>query len=297
MLVMIRSLSFVLVCSLLLVCLMQYETSSQNSLPTFLKDGSFAEYEQEFSSGEIHKLRWEIASLNVSSFEISLQSHGLAYNTATKTFDITPGGGTLVVDRGSLEISDAYYPNGTEIAGYPIGERIAFWISGTVNETSLINSMYEKDRHPTLVGPLEFDCLSSARICWMTENVYSSGNWMNRYYDQETGIVLRIETYLRRDAAEISVLETLNSTNIAPLIEAAAGAYSLLVPYVAIIGFSIPILSVLALHHRRKRLLKNMELRSSEMADLAGSKSKTEISSESMTSISGDVLVSRLFYR
>jgi hypothetical protein len=44
MLVMIRSLSFALVCSLLLVCLMQYETSTQNSLPTFLKDGSFAEY-------------------------------------------------------------------------------------------------------------------------------------------------------------------------------------------------------------------------------------------------------------
>jgi hypothetical protein len=87
----------------------------------------------------------------------------------------------------------------------------------------------------------------------MTENVYSTGNWMNRYYDRVTGIILRIETHLRIDAVEISVLETLNSTNIVPLIEAAAGIDSTLVLYMLIIGFSIPILSVLALYHRRRR--------------------------------------------
>jgi len=252
MLVMIRSLSLILICSLLLVNLTQYEALDQNSAPTFLEDGSFAQYKQEFSSGEIYELRWEIASFDGSSFEISLRSHGLVFNTTAKTFDITPGGGTLIVDRGSLEILNAYYPNGTEIVEYPVGERIAFWISETVNETSLINSMYETDRHPTLVGPLEFNCLPSARMCWMTENVYSSGNWMNRYYDRETGIILRIESHLRADTVEISVLETLNTTNIIPLIEAAAGIDSILVLYVLIIGFSIPILSVLALYHRRR---------------------------------------------
>jgi hypothetical protein len=249
----IRLLPLMFVCSLLLVNLAHYGALNLSSLPAFLEEGSFAQYKQEFSNGEIYELRWEIASFDGSSFEISLQSHGLVFNTTTKTYDIIPGGGKLIVDRGSLEILNAYYPNGTEIVEYPVGERIAFWISDTVNESSLINSMYEKDRHPTLVGPLEFNCLSSARVCWMTENFYSTGNWMNRYYDRETGIILRIETHLQTDAVEISILETLNSTNIVPLIEVTDGIDSVLVPYVLIIGFSIPILTVIVLYHRRRK--------------------------------------------
>ncbi len=245
---------------------------NQNSLPDSLEEGSFAQYKQEFSSGETYELRWEIVSLDGNSFEILLRSQGLVFNTTTKAFDITLGGGTLIVDRVSLEILNAYYPNSTEMSGYPVGERIAFWISDTVNETSLINSMYEKDRLPTLVGPLEFICLPSARMCWMTENVYSTGNWMNRYYDRDTGIILKIETHLRTDAVEISVLETLNSTNIASLIETAADPDSVLALYVLVIGLSIPILSVLAIHHRRRRLLRNVEFRTSEKINLASSR-------------------------
>jgi hypothetical protein len=253
MLVMIHSLSLVLVCSLLLVSVTQCGTLNQNSLPAFLQKGSFAQYKQEFSSGEIYELRWEITSCDEISIELSLQSHGLVFNATTSTFDIIPGGGVLVVDTDSLEIVNAYYPNGTEIVGYPVGEKIAFWISDTVNETSLINSMYEKDKHPTLVGPLEFNCLSSARMCWMTENVYSTGNWMNRYYDRETGILLRIETHLRTDAVEISVLETLNSTNITSLIEAPVDIGPIIVAYGLLVGLSIPILIVLVLLQRRRR--------------------------------------------
>jgi len=249
----IRLLSLMFVCSLLLVNLAHYGALNQSSLPAFLEEGSFAQYKQEFSSGETHELRWEIASFVGSSFEISIRSHGLVFNTTTKTYDITLGGGTMIVDKDSLEILNAYCPNGTEMSGYPVGERIAFWISDTVNETSLINSMYETDRHPTLVGPLEFDCLTSTRMCWMTENVYSSGNWMNRYYDRETGIILRIETHLRVDTVETSILETLNSTNIVPLIEATADMDSALVVYALFTGLSLSGLVALVFYHRRRK--------------------------------------------
>jgi hypothetical protein len=112
-----------------------------------------------------------------------------------------------------------YLLNGTEIAGYPVGEKIAFWIATETDENTPLNSMYESDKYPTFVGPLQFDCLPTLRMCWKTENFYSSGNGMNRYYDQETGLVLMIETNRTVSSVSVSVLETLNDTNIVPLLE------------------------------------------------------------------------------
>jgi hypothetical protein len=214
----VRVLVLVLLCSVLLVSVPQHRALYQEDTPPFLIEGSYSQYRQQFSSGETYELYWEITSLNESSLIILIRSHGLVYNATRESFDTVPGGGTMVIDRSTLEIVRAYYPNGTENEGYPFGERVAFWIPMATNETSLINSMYETNAEPTLVGPFEFECLSSARMCWMTKNNYSTGNWMNRYYDVQTGIVLMIVSHLQAGTAEVSVLETLNDTNIAPLI-------------------------------------------------------------------------------
>jgi hypothetical protein len=181
-------------------------------------EGSFAQNKKEYSNGVTHELRWEISTIEGHMVEIEVRSHGLFFNTTTESFDIVPGGGTLIIDKDTCEIQDAYFTNGTKIEGYPIGERTAFWISSETNESTPINSMYERNAYPTSTDPLEIDCLSTPRACWMTENVYSIGNQMNRYYDQETGIVLMIETQRRVSSAEVSVLETLNDTNIDPLV-------------------------------------------------------------------------------
>ncbi|UCE10863.1 MAG: hypothetical protein JSW61_02750 [Candidatus Thorarchaeota archaeon] len=248
----IRSLSLALVCSFALVLPVYQLALDQTSMPGFLGIGSFAQYKQEYSNGETHELRWEITTVEGSLVEIEVQSHGLFFNTTTELFDIVPGGGTLIIDKDTCEIQDAYYSNGTKIEGYPIGEKTAFWISPETNESTPINSMYERNAYASSTNPLEFDCLSSPRSCWMTENSYSVGNQMNRYYDQETGIVLRIETQRRVSLMEVSVLETLNGTNIGPLLagpisDDLGGIISTLV-----IGLPVLFLIVLVLHFRRR---------------------------------------------
>jgi hypothetical protein len=248
----VRVFFLILVCSILFMSIPQINAQPRECIPPFLNEGSYCQYRQQFSSGETYELYWEITSLNESSLVILTRSHGLMYNATRESFDIVPGGGTMVIDSSSLEIVSAYYPNGTENEGYLIGERIAFWIPVTTNETSLINSMYETNAHPTKVGHFEFDCLPLVRMCWLTKNNYSAGNWMNRYYDAETGIILMIESHLQVGSIDIAVLETLNSTNISPLIAASVNLGVVIVSYSIIIGIPVLLLSAVIVHHRRR---------------------------------------------
>jgi hypothetical protein len=208
-----------LICSSLLFLPISYIPLNELGLPPFLEVGSIVQYKQEFSVGEIHELRWEIISIEGKLVEIEIRSHGLVFNTTTESFGIIPGGGTLIIDKDTWEIQEAHHTNGTQIYGYPINEKIPFWISIETNESTPINTMYETNEYPTLTDPIEFDSLSTPRICWKTENVYSVGNQMNRYYDFQTGIVLMIETQRTIFSENISVLETFNATNIDALIE------------------------------------------------------------------------------
>ncbi len=241
----IRLLALILIGSILIVNPQYLQTDT----PEFLEVGSFAQYKQEFSTGETHELYWEIVSLEHSNIEIQVRSHGLIFNTTTETFATISGGGTLVADKNSLVILYAYHPNGTEITDYPVGEKAAFWISPETNESTPIDTMYETNEFPLSVGPLEFDCLPTPRMCWMTENEYSFGNQMNRYYDQQTGIVLKIETNRTVSSVDISILETLNDTNIVPLIEVVNGInLEIVVLCSSIVGF---ILIVIILYLRK----------------------------------------------
>lgn len=249
----VRLFLLALVCSLLFVSAPQYEVRAQESIPRFLNEGSYCQYRQRFSSGETYELYWEVSSFGNSSFDILIRSHGLIYNDTSESFDIILGGGRMVIDNESLEIVHAYYPNGTENDEYPVGEKIAFWIPSTTNETSLINSMYETYAHPTLVGPFAFDCLPSDRMCWVTKNNFSTGNWMNRYYDAKTGIVLMIESHLQADSAEMTILETLNGTNIALLITEPVNPDTMLLIYSFVTIFCLPVLYVFVKQYQKRR--------------------------------------------
>lgn len=242
-----------LIFSLALVCPISQFSQNQIGLPSFLVVGSFAQYKQEFSTGDIYELRWEIMSIEDNTVEIETRSHGLFFNTTTESFEIVPGGGTLVIDKDTWEIRDAYFSNGTKIDGHPIGETLAFWISSDTNESTPINTMYDKNEYPTLTDPLGFACLSSTRICWKTENVYSAGNQMNRYYDVETGIVLMIETQRTAFSVEITILETLNDTNIEPLITNQIDDGWGVIRATLLIVLPVISITVLVLYLRRKK--------------------------------------------
>lgn len=246
-----RIVPLLLVCLFLLSGPFQYTVSNQSELPSFLKEGSFAQYEQEFSTGDTHELRWEVTSIEQDSIGIEIHSKGLVFNATTKRFDIVPGGGLMIVNKTSLLIHEAFYTNGTEMSGYPVGEKIAFWIPQTTNESTPINSMYETNAYPTSVGPLGFDCLSSDRLCWMTDNVYSYNFRMKRYYDQQTGIVLMIDTFLKVSSSEISILETLNATNINDLLDNQTNPIPILLFEVLVVGTSVIVVVLVVVYYKK----------------------------------------------
>jgi len=187
-------------------------------LPTFLREGSYAQYEQRYSTGIVYELFWNITQVNSSTAEIMIRSHGIDRNYSTGALTIVPGGGSMTIDSRNWTILQLSLPNGTQIhSSPPLGEREAFWIPTSVNETTPITNMYDQHSLPTSTGPMHFAGLPSTRSCWLTTNFYGSGNTMRRWYDKETGIVLQIETNITFMISQISALETLNATNISAL--------------------------------------------------------------------------------
>ena len=186
-------------------------------LPFGLEEGDYARYAQEFSTGETHLLQWTITQINSVSAEIRVYSHGIRFNFTSMSFTIVPGGGILTISLSDWSIQRFTYLNGTEMSEQYIGYKVPFWIPTPITATSQVNTLYDMNVTPTLVGPLNFNCLPSSRICWKTENHYSSNEWMERYYDATTGIVLQIFSFFQILDHSISITETLNETNITML--------------------------------------------------------------------------------
>ena len=108
--------------------------------------------------------------------------------------------------------------NVTMNSGHPIGEKVPFWIPMSVNETTRIETMYDNYITPTS-KPLRLNYFSTTRECWVTNNIYSETSSMERWYDKKTGIVIQIKTEITCGVTQMSVLETLNGTNIKGLTE------------------------------------------------------------------------------
>lgn len=174
-------------------------------LPWGLQIGDYAQYRQEFSTGETHQLHWSITYIDYEWAEIDVISHGILFNDTLMEFVIELGGGTMRINLSSWEIQE-----------YP-GYKVPFWIPTPITPTTPVNTLFDLNVTPTLVGPLEFDCLPTPRMCWMTDNHYTPKHQMQRYYDATTGFVLKIFTFIQYDGQQISVEETLNDTNISAL--------------------------------------------------------------------------------
>jgi hypothetical protein len=183
-------------------------------LPFGLEEGDYARYTQEFSTGETHLLQWTITKINSSSAEIHVYSYGIRFNFTSMSFIVVPGGGILTISLGDWSIQRFTYLNETEMPEQYIGFKVPFWIPTPITATTRVNTLYDLNVTPTLVGPLDFNCLPNPRICWMTENHYSSNEWMQRYYDSTTGFVLQIFSFVQVLDHHILITETLNETNI-----------------------------------------------------------------------------------
>ncbi len=213
------------ICSLLILNFILFFIASPRltqvtaDLPFGIQESDYARYSQEFSTGETHILDWIITSLDSSIAEIRILSHGIRFNQTSMTFSITSGGGIMTINVDSWKIQKFTFLNGTEMPEQHIGYKVPFWIPIPITTTTQINTLYDLNVTPTLTSPMEFECLPTPRICWMTNNHYSPNNQMQRYYDATTGIVLQILTYIEILNNEISVVETLNDTNIPILLQ------------------------------------------------------------------------------
>ena len=191
---------------------------SSADLPEWAVMGSFVHYTQQFSTGELHELFWNITHVNTSMVGITIRSHGIQRNQTSKELTIVPGGGHMLIDRNTREILQVTFENDTRNVGDPIGEKSPFWIPVTVNETTPINTMYDNQVLPTS-KPLNLSYIPTCRDCWVTNNIYSETASMERWYDKQTGIVLRIKTEITFGSSKSSVLETINETNIKKLLD------------------------------------------------------------------------------
>ncbi len=208
----------IIFCLCLAVLLGQSLYSAKADLPSGIVEGSYAQYEQAYSSGEIHELFWNITEVNESIITVTVQSHGIYRNQTSGDLSVVPGGGTMLVALQGWTIIQFILKNGSTLPVTPSGAKIPFWIPQSTTENTLINTKYDMGVLPTSES-LSLSCLSSSRECWVTKNTYSPGNTMRRWYDKETGIVLKISTEIAFMSSNISVLETLNATNIGALAE------------------------------------------------------------------------------
>ena len=186
------------------------------ALPEYLDKGSYAQYEQRFSTGDVFELFWNITHVNTSAVGITIRSHGIQQNQTTEELLVGSGGGLMLISKNTLTIIQFISDNMTITFGYPIGEKVPFWIPVPITQTTPIDTMYDLHVTPSS-DSLNLSCLPSIRECWVTNNVYSEESSMERWYDKETGIVLKIQTNITLGSSNISCLETLNATNIQKL--------------------------------------------------------------------------------
>lgn len=222
-------------------------------LPFGLDEGDYAQYAQEFSTGETHQLRWEITYVSSLTAEIQIISHGIRFNYTSMTYSIIPGGGIMTISLSNWEIQQFCYLNGTAMPEQPIGYKVPFWIPTPITETTRVNTLYDENVTPSLVGPLEFNCLPTPRMCWKTDNRYSANVRMQRFYDATTGIVLRIQSSVQVFSNSISIEETLNDTNISILQQIPATTPPLMIIGVGITGFTLIAVIIFFVWMRRRK--------------------------------------------
>lgn len=207
-----------LICNLLILSFIsnQILLPGKAELPSFVVIGNYVQYEQQFSTGESYELFWNITHVNASMVGIIIRSHGIQRNQTSREVSIVPGGGYMLIDKETWTILQVIIGNVTQKIGDPIGKKVPFWIPVSVNETTPINTMYDKHVIPTSES-LNLSYFDTSRKCWVTNNIYSETASMQRWYDKKTGIVLKIKTEIKFGSSKISILETINATNVEAL--------------------------------------------------------------------------------
>ena len=173
---------------------------------SWLRKDAFVVYEQFFVwNGEstVEYMVWNVTDLRDGIVDLRLVSHGV--NVTNGNVELTLGESGLTMDKATRVVLSG----GESVAPY-IGDRWPFWIETNVAMGSTIDTWYgpaaiERDERIYVLG--------QKRKVWAVEYAWASGS-MTRWYDQATGVLLKIHNVLVRDGVAIVVTETAVLTSV-----------------------------------------------------------------------------------
>ncbi|UCE96273.1 MAG: hypothetical protein JSV51_01290 [Candidatus Bathyarchaeota archaeon] len=173
---------------------------------SWLKPGSYVIYEQFFvwdENSEVDYMAWNVTKLWNGFIDLHLRSHGV--NITGLMVELTVGDANLTADAATRKVV-----NGSDIVAYYIDKKWPFWIETNVTTGSTVDIWYGVT---TIIGNDSIYVLGQQRNCWIIQYNWPSGS-MKRWYDESSGILLKIHNVLYRQGFTIVVTETAVMTNI-----------------------------------------------------------------------------------
>lgn len=194
------------VISVILVCLLFPSFHVTSAKSTWKSVGSYVVFEQFFSWNGHNTTRymmWIITDLSGDIADFYVVSH--SFNVTDGEVNIYLTESKCRVNTETREITEVFL--GPNITGY----KNPFWIDTNVGIGSQIDAYFGS--YATIQQNETIEILGQRKNCWTVSLNWTTAN-MKRWYDQATGIVLKINVTLIRDGITMGVRETVVLSNI-----------------------------------------------------------------------------------
>jgi hypothetical protein len=184
--------------------ILSLSTTPSMGKPNWLTTGSYLTYEQTFDwtgHDESHNMTWQVTKIEGNSAYVNITSY---------TFNSGDSALTLIEVTSSFTVNTETR-NITASSLEPLtGLKWPFWIEtnltlGSEADTYLYNAV--------ITGSALISVLGQQRDTWITQYNWPTSSMM-RWYDEASGIVLKIYTTLQRNGLQIQITETAESTNV-----------------------------------------------------------------------------------
>jgi len=198
-----------LIVFIVLLVVISGSTSSNLSNLTWLKTGAYVRYDQVFTwngGNETKSMVWNVTNFNGTNAGVTLTS--FTYNVTNGYVLLFPTSVAWVVDAETRLIIKT--ESGVNVTGYPM----PFWIDPNTKVGSTIDAYFGSSATMEKAQPIY--ALGETRNCTSVTLQWPSAT-MHRWYDQMTGIVLRIETTMIGAGVQMKVSEDAVESNIRKL--------------------------------------------------------------------------------